>query len=309
MTIASEIQTLARRIAAKIVSDYPPPPLAFTAELLQEVDSAAMPGTEAGEWSALAAEIRSALSAHGADQFLRLPPIAKTVHPRIRSPGRRYVSYLFGSERFSPRLQQALTESPVGKPLLSPYYPLSSPLLVQHGYHLVRLLEATDFDLSQVRLVVEFGAGYGGFFRLLRNLGYRDRYVICDLPVMRALQRFYLRNLFPAEPDAGPPHNLHWVSGSVPDALTRETSERAPSLFVATWSLSETPPAVRDAVAPALGGFSYILCAYQRAFGGCDNVSYFRSLEASMPQFVWQHAECPVYRNNFYLIGQNRART
>ena len=308
MTTGSKVQTLARRIAAKIVSDYRPPPLAFTAELLRELDGAAMPGSEAGEWSALATAIRKALKTHGADQFLRLAPIAKTVHPRIRSPGPRYVRYLFNSQRFSAELHQALTESPVGKPLLSPYYVLSSPLLIQHGYHMVRLLEATDFDLARARLVVEFGAGYGGFFRLLRNLGYRDRYVICDLPVMRALQRFYLRNLFPAEPDSGPPHNLNWVSGNAAAALAQETAAHSPSLFVATWSLSETPLALRDEIAAALGGFSYILCAYQRAFGGCDNVSYFKALEARMPQFTWHHAECQVYPNNFYLIGRNRTK-
>ncbi len=51
-------------------------------------------------------------------------------------------------------------------------------------------------------------------------------------------------------------------------------------------------------------GFDYILCAYQRAFGPHDNVRYFTSLETTLPQFDWRHTECPVYKNNFYLIGQ-----
>ena len=54
-----------------------------------------------------------------------------------------------------------------------------------------------------------------------------------------------------------------------------------------------------------MGVFSYILCAYQRTFGSYDNVQYFTSLQQTLPHFNWQHAECPVYRNNFYLIGQN----
>src|SRR5205807_266737 len=82
------------------------------------------------------------------EQFLRLPPIAKTLHSRQRSHTRRYLTYLLASKRFSPTIHKALTESPVGKPLVNPHYPLSSPLLVQHGYHLTRLLESTDFDLS-----------------------------------------------------------------------------------------------------------------------------------------------------------------
>jgi putative sugar O-methyltransferase len=307
MTIKSELQTVVRRIAAKIVSDYPAPPLAYSEDLLNELESAAQSEAPEGEWATLATAISDALRQHGVDQFLRLPPIAKTLHPRIRSPGRKYVAYLLNSKKFSPALHKALTESPVGKPLLNPYYPLSSPLLVQHGYHLVRLLEATDFDLSGVRLVAEFGGGYGGFFRLLRNLGYRDRYVICDLPVMCALQRFYLRNLFPTEPGAQPPENVQWISNDVPGALKSETAAASgPSLFIATWSLSETPLTVRTDVAPALDGFTYILCAYQRAFGGYDNVQYFGSWEKQLPGFVWQNFECPVYAGNFYLIGQKQ---
>ncbi len=74
------------------------------------------------EWAAFAAEISAALRADGADRFLRLPPIAKTVHPRIRSAGRRYLAYLLrfqaifpgdptGAERVSGR--HAARESPL----------------------------------------------------------------------------------------------------------------------------------------------------------------------------------------------------
>ncbi|TLY49602.1 MAG: hypothetical protein E6K50_10065 [Gammaproteobacteria bacterium] len=62
---------------------------------------------------------------------------------------------------------------------------------------------------------------------------------------------------------------------------------------------------MRSGIAAVLGVFSYILCAYQRTFGGYDNVQYFTSLQQSLPHFNWHHAECPVYKNNFYLIGQN----
>jgi len=288
-----------------MLNDYHPPALSHSEELLQSLD-AVVEGREHGEWARFSAEIARALRTNGADEFLRLAPIAKTVHPRVRSAGPRYLSYLFHSRRFSATLQKALTESPVGKPLLNPHYPFSSPLLIQHGYHLIRLLEATDFDLTQVQLIADFGGGYGSFFRLLRNLGYRSRYLICDLPAMCALQRFYLRNVFPTDPGAQPPGNLQWLSSDITAGLTKESAAHSRSLFIATWSLSETPPAVRNEVAPAMAGFNYVLCAYQRTFGGFDNVQYFQSLEKSMRQFNWQHAECPVYKNNFYLIGQRR---
>lgn len=308
MTI--ETATALRRLAAKLLGAYTPPRLRHVEEFLRDLETALARQSVTGEWAGLAADITRAIREGGADGFLRLPPVAKTVHPRIRGRSRDYLRYLFASRRFSAELQRALTESPVGRPLVNPHYPLSSPLLVQHGYHLARLLEATGLDVSTLRLVVDFGAGYGSFFRLLRNLGYRERYVIWDLPVMCALQRFYLRNVFPTGPGGHPPGNLEWLVSGDPEApatVSRHCAEHSPSLFVATWSLSETPLAVREQIAPALAGFSHILCAYQRSFGEQDNVSYFQSLERALPGFHWQHAECPVYRGNFYLIGKRAA--
>lgn len=302
-----KMELLVRRGAAKIIGDYTPPALDCTQDLLDELEAASRLGPDGSEWAAFTAEIRNALRVHGADQFLRLRPIAKTLHSRQRSHTRRYLAHVLGSKRFSAAIHKALTESPVGKPLVNPNYPLSSPLLVQHGYHLTRLLEATDFDLSKLGLVVEFGGGYGSFFRLLRNLGYRERYIICDLPVMCALQRFYLRNVFPTAPEMQPPSNLRWHSGEEYGALGQEAAERSPSVFVATWSLSETPLTVRSAIESTLGSFSYILIAYQRTFGSYDNVEYFTKLQSTLNQFSWHHAECGVYRGNYYLIGQNKA--
>jgi hypothetical protein len=305
-----ETTTALRRMAAKLLGEYVPPRLQHTHELLMELDAALARQSVTGEWAGLAADISRAIKEGGADAFLRLPPVMKTVHPRIRSRSRDYLRYLLASSRFSAAIQRALTESPVGKPLVNPNYPLTSPLLVQHGYHLVRLLEATDLDLATLRLVVDFGAGYGSFFRLLRNLGYRERYLIWDLPVMCALQRFYLRNVFPTGPGDQPPGNLEWLVSGDPAAATavsRHCAEHQPSLFIATWSLSETPPAVRERIAPALAAFTHVLCAYQRSFGEHDNVQYFQTLEKSLPGFDWQHAECPIFHGNFYLIGRRAA--
>ncbi|HET9107140.1 MAG TPA: hypothetical protein VFN79_08095 [Steroidobacteraceae bacterium] len=305
-----ETASALRRMAAKLLGEYPPPRLQHARELLAELDGALARQSVSGAWAGLAADITRAIQEGGVDGFLRLPPVMKTVHPRIRGRSPGYLRYLLASSRFSAELQRALTESAVGKPLVNPYYPLSSPLLVQHGYHLTRLLEATDLDLTALRLVVDFGAGYGSFFRLLRNLGYRERYLIWDLPVMSALQRFYLRNVFPTGPGGQPPGNLGWlISGDpeAPAAVARSCAEHQPALFIATWSLSETPPAVRERIAPVLAGFSHILIAYQRRFAEHDNVSYFQSLEKSRPEFDWRHEECPIFRGNFYLIGKRSA--
>ena len=60
---------------------------------------------------------------------------------------------------------------------------------------------------------------------------------------------------------------------------------------------------MRDTVAPILENFDYVLCAYQRAFGGIANTEYFAALARQLPRMRWVHAECPIFHNNFYLIG------
>jgi hypothetical protein len=300
----TKLQLLVRRAAAHVVGDYTPPSLEHSDELLAELDAAARLGPAQSEWAGFATQIRDALRREGTDHFLRLPPIAKTLHSRQRSHTGRYLRYVLGSARCSGQLRRALTESAVGHPLVNPHYPLSSPLLVQHGYHLLRVMEATDLEPSRLGAVVEFGGGYGSFFRLLRNLGYRNSYVICDLPVMCALQRFYLRNVFPGESGASPA-NLRWLSSDDYGVLRRNGADDARSLFIATWSLSETPLTVRSALEPVLGSFSYILFAYQRRFGSYDNRQYFEALQQRLSKFDWHHAECPIYKGNYYLIGQN----
>ena len=142
-SLTIETSTALRRMAARLLGEYIPPRLRHVEELLADLEAALARQSVTGEWAGLAADITRAIREGGADGFLRLPPVAKTVHPRIRSRSRDYLRYLLASRRFSAELQRALTESPVGRPLVNPHYPLSSPLLVQHGYHLVRLLEAT----------------------------------------------------------------------------------------------------------------------------------------------------------------------
>jgi hypothetical protein len=191
----------------------------------------------------------------------------------------------------------------VGNPFLEPSYPLSSPLLVQHGYHLIRLLEYTNIDVLHLQEIVEFGGGYGSFFRLLKNLGYTNKYFIYDLPVMCAIQKFYLKNVFLPCPNTETLSNLKWLSGAASN-VSDNVINLDESLFMATWSLSECPYDLRQEFEPIISKFKYVLIAYQPKFHDFNNVEYFNSLESKLPNFKWNHFECPIYKNMFYLIGK-----
>jgi hypothetical protein len=226
-----------------------------------------------------------------------------TVHPNQFGLSFQYLNYIFSSDKFTAAIQNALTESPVGNPFLEPSYPLSSPLLVQHGYHLIRLLEYTNIDVLHLQEIVEFGGGYGSFFRLLKNLGYTNKYFIYDLPVMCAIQKFYLKNVFLPCPNTETLSNLKWLSGAASN-VSDNVINLDESLFMATWSLSECPYDLRQEFEPIISKFKYVLIAYQPKFHDFNNVEYFNSLESKLPNFKWNHFECPIYKNMFYLIGK-----
>src|SRR5262249_19041347 len=147
-----------------------------------------------------------------------------------------------------------------------------------------------DFDL-----VYEFGGGFGGLEVLSRALGFEGTYVIVDLPVVRALQRYYLTL-------AGAP----LVDGSEATALAPRAArtelagieafacarDRAAdverSLFVATWSLSETPHSVRAGILETLSSFSHVLVSFQQSLDAIDNSELFETLVAhGHPDMEW----------------------
>ena len=113
--------------------------------------------------------------------------------------------------------------------------------------------------------------------RLFHNLGFQGRYLIFDLPQFSALQTYYLKTL-----------NL--PVSSIDELMRSKTRVSCISdyetlkeiilnklkiekkLFIATWSLSETPISVRENIIPFIYDFENYLIAYQDKFGEVDNV-------------------------------------
>ena len=76
------------------------------------------------------------------------------------------------------------------------------------------------------------------------------------------------------------------------------------SLFVATWSLSETPVALRERLLARTAGFGYFLFAYGREFGEVDNVRFFEEWSRSHREIHWsREAIAHMGGQSFYLFG------
>jgi hypothetical protein len=243
------------------------------------------------EWRRNMNELRAEVLRGDPRRFLTWPVIRRTMV--VRRPRYLKVEYdhLRGLPDWADRWAPAVRENPAGRPFRYPRYPESSGNLLHHAYHVARFEAAVGEPVTHRETIVEFGGGYGSMGRLIRNLGFRGRYIIFDLPSFSALQRYYLQAIdlvvAPDDGSATADNGNHCVSD--PERLARMlTPTPAKALFIATWSLSETPPEVRQRITPLVRGFDAFLIAYQAAFGEMDNVAWFRTWREAIPGVAWQ---------------------
>jgi hypothetical protein len=209
---------------------------------------------------------------------------------------------LRANRHWSERWRLALREDPVGCPERFLLYPASSGNLLHHAYHLLCFEKTIGRPMTSFDTIVEFGGGYGSMCRLVHRLGFRGRYVIIDLPEFSSLQRYFLRSVG-LSVDRGSPSDGGEVNtvAACSDALQLVESSHSWA-FIATWSLSETPEAVRDYATELIRGAHGVLIAFQRRFEEVDNVRYFSSLRR---QTAHRWIEVPIIHlpGNEYMFG------
>lgn len=259
------------------------------------------------EWSDFMEEIYDNFLTKDKNSFLRFPIVQNTLHPAHYSLSSKYFNFLKDKDIYLKYLSKCSVESPVGNPFADLNYKLSSPLLIQHAHHLYTILTSFNIKIDHLESIFEYGAGYGSFSRLLKNSGFRNTHIIYDLEFMTLLQKMYLKSVFNdgVNKNIGNLDNINWIS-RIEDVLRLDIENKENSLFIATWSLSETPLDVRDKFIPIIKKHKYIFITYQRDFYETDNVSYFKNFKSEIDTHKWNHYECKFFKNNFYLIGTKK---
>jgi hypothetical protein len=231
--------------------------------------------------------------------FLRWGPIRET----MLVPNLPYVEEelraLRASAAWASTWSGILEEDPTGCPPPYPRHPPSSANLIHHAFHVQRLRDVTGRSLEEFAQIVEFGGGYGSFARLAFRLGFTGDYHVHDFPEFAALQRYYVRSVMAAR-DEDPPAGF--TSSS--DPADTPLPEPDGGLFVALWSLSETPLGERQPWIEAIGGASAALLAYQHEFEGADNRAWFATLQTSAPDLEWEFSDIAHLPGNSYAIGR-----
>lgn len=160
-----------------------------------------------------------------------------------------------------------------------------------HAYYIAQLEERTGVCISDLAFVLEFGGGFGNMCHLFHKLGFKGSYVLFDFPVLLALQEFYLTEMGVSATYISEPGNLPALD--------------SPSLFVATFSLSEAPHSIRQPFKAWAPGFDSFLITYST--GGphavMENEAYFQAWRDDMPHKVWDSWRMHFTRSGWGLVG------
>ena len=168
--------------------------------------------------------------------------------------------------------KKLLIEDPVGNPIRYFLYSKSSGNRINHVYHLNIIENEFKINLSKnIKTVFEFGAGYGCMARIFSKLTKEIKYICYDTDYVNLLQFYYLKhnNL-----NVGfHKNNKFYLTSNL------KKSRNNNDLFIANWSLSETPINYRNKFFKVISSSKYILICFQENFENIDNLKYFNLLK------------------------------
>jgi hypothetical protein len=286
-----------------------PPPSDFEKKLIRQLRQRFKhlpPSLPSPSWASFARELKELVLTSDPRAFLRWKVIQNTMFMANPPYLAALLQELQSSEEWLTVWCDALTESPYGFPPLSPLLPQSSGNLIVHAFHLLQLHKATRLEFDQLERVIEFGGGYGSMCRLFRRLGFKGAYVIYDLPEFSYLQEFYLQGLglpvvqLTDQDLKGGGNYLATDTARLKHVSPKPDSK---SLFVATFSLSESPVQLRQDILSLTQDCRYYLFAYQGQFDEVDNIAFFEEQVRNMPSVQWTHRVYDLFEGH-YLLGK-----
>ncbi len=264
----------------------------------------------AGEvWKRNALQLHNMILSRDPRKFLRWDVIRETMFVGNKPYIEIELQHIQKRQDWNLRWKSAIEESTIGQPECFAPYPESSANLIHQAYHLCRFEETTSARIEDLNLIFEFGGGYGSLCKLIHNLGFKGTYVIFDLAPFSALQWFYLSSAgLPARIINSPPFLNEGVictsNMKALDALFGDIFKGRNSLFIATWSISETPIATREIILQSMPIFQFYLIAFQDYFYEINNIDFFKKWEERYGESMrWCRIKLDHILGNHYLFG------
>jgi hypothetical protein len=266
---------------------------------LNDLD-AAQKATASEHWAARCEEIKRDARTLPRHEFLRWPSLSDFSVPEDWVDPLAYDRLM--ASRDSAEWHRVTRDTCVGMPKTFSKDYGTSPILVQHAFHLHQYQGTIGCDFQDYSVVVEVGGGYGSLCRMLRRFESPYRHFIYDLPHVNAVQRLFLSL-------SGFREGTHFElfnESNVSDMFAKIEQEYKKAQYrtigmVATWSLSEMPISVRDNILWNTPHVRAYLLAYQPSFAGIDNTFYFNNLR-EVGFFADDVYEIDGYRGSKYLF-------
>ena len=192
-----------------------------------------------------------------------------------------------------PLYKKLLKEDDIGNPIRYFLYQDSSGNRINHVYHLSVFSKELKVNLSEIDSVFEFGGGYGCMARVFSKINHEIKYTCFDTHYVNLLQYYYLKhnNL-----DVGFSKKNNYTLITKLKKHESDYNKNFKSLFIANWSLSETPIKFRKNFLTIIKRSNFILICFQEKFENIDNLKYFNYLKSK----ISDKYQIKIVKNKFY---------
>ena len=189
--------------------------------------------------------------------------------------------------------KKILVEDSIGDPIRYFLYPISSGNRINHVFHLSLLIEEFNIDLKKIKKIFEFGGGYGCMARIFSKVNNKIKYTCFDTFYVNLLQFYYLacNNL-----NVGFKKENNFFLSSNYKQIKKYHKKNSNYLFIANWSISETPLQFRKNFEEIIKKSKYILIGFQESFENINNLKYFSNLKKK----ISTKFEIKIIKNKFY---------
>lgn len=200
-----------------------------------------------------------------------------------------------------------LVENNVGSPIRFFLNPFTSGNKIFQTYHLKKYKDFSKINLNKYDLIVEFGGGYGNMANTFQKINKKCKFIIFDTPEVNLLQFYYLkRNNIDVSLDYKSKSNVILLDSITQfNKIIREFKSKK-KLFIANWSLSETPLVFRNKFKFIFANFNFQLISFQKHFENINNLSYFNKINILNLKKNRNSKIIPInkLKNNFYLFSK-----
>jgi hypothetical protein len=196
--------------------------------------------------------------------FLRGQTITRTLAPDNKQLAESYAEQLRKTVPGIELLHRA-RDPDYGWPRRYKHADFCSMVAAQHAWQLQVLGEQLGIGIPDLTHVSEIGGGYGDMCRQLHSAGFAGAYTIFDFPELQPLQAEYLRRCGVAPTFA----RLDPATFETPIGKT---------LLLATFSISEMPPPLRQTLLPMMFAHDYLMLSWNPTFGSWDNEALFADM-------------------------------